>query len=403
MGEPELSKSDLEALLPYARSANQTDLIKRRIAGHTMAKIEADTGVDRRTMYRALERVRRSAAGKGWSPAHDMTHTVPEGFTVKGVSTLYGADGQVTAQWVKSNRELELQEERLRAFVDGLCESLTPCKHKPVPKTIKHDPNLMSGIFIGDAHIGMRAFGVETRHADFDVDIGVQQLREAIDYLVEKAPSSETGMLVDVGDFMHANTQHNTTFSGTPLDVDTRHYRVMKAAGEVMQYMVDRMLTKFKRVILVIARGNHNTDAAGAVQLMMEFYYKREKRVHVLPVDGFYHYIEFGKWLLGVHHGDKQKPSDLAASMPRDMPEAWARTTHRMWCTGHYHKEMVRTFPGVKHKVFGALPPPDSWHASHGFAGDGEMEMITFRKEGGKHSTYTYEILQPRTEPDVRI
>lgn len=287
--------------------------------------------------------------------------------------------------------------------MDGLCAGVKPTKPKPLPKAVKHDKNLMSGIFIGDAHIGMRAFGVETKHSNFDVDIGVQQLRDAVDYLVEKAPSAETGLLVDVGDFLHANTQHNTTFSGTPLDTDTRHYQVMKAAGEVMEYMINRMLAKFKKVIVVIARGNHNTDAAGAVQLMMEFYYKKEPRVNILPVDGFYHYIEYGKWLLGIHHGDKQRPRDLAASMARDMPEAWARTTHRLWCTGHYHKEEVKTYPGVKHKVFGALPPPDSWHASRGYSGDGEMEMITFRREGGKHSTYTYEIIQPRVEPDVRI
>jgi len=74
-----------------------------------------------------------------------------------------------------------------------------------------------------------------------------------------------------------------------------------------------------------------------------------------------------------------------------------------MWATGHYHKDAVKTLAGVKHKVFAALPPPDAWHSAHGYAGDGEMEMWTFRKSGGVHSTHVYNIPQPRTEPDVRI
>lgn len=393
---------DLTGLLEFA-TPKQRQVLEARIAGKSWVTIQAELGVQSANALKTIASLKRRASRLGWSPQHNMTHTVPEGYTVKGVSTLYNAEGQVTAQWVKSSAEREQEEARLRAFVDGLCESITPCKHKPIPKAIKHDPNLMSGIFIGDAHIGMRAFGVETKHADFDVDIAIEQLRDAINDLVEKAPSAETGLLVNVGDFMHANTQHNTTYSGTPLDVDTRHYRVMKAAGEIMQYMVDRMLMKFKKVILVIARGNHDTDASGAIQLMMEFYYRRENRVQVLPTDGFYHYIEFGKWLLGIHHGDKQKPESLAGAMPRDMPEAWGRTVNRMWCVGHYHKDAVKTLPGVKWKVFAALPPPDSWHASHGYVGHGEMEMITFRKDGTTHSTYTHTILQPRIEPDVRI
>jgi hypothetical protein len=263
--------------------------------------------------------------------------------------------------------------------------------------------DLMPAIFIGDAHIGMYAYGKETKHSNFDSDIATAQIRDAIDYLVDLSPPVENALLVDVGDFMHANGASDSTFSGTPLDTDTRHYAVMRKAAMVMRYSIDKMLTKMRNVTVVVARGNHNTDAAVAVQLMLEFYYEREPRVNILKTEGFYHYIEYGRWLLGVTHGDKQKPEALAGSMARDMAQAWGRTTHRLWCTGHFHKEAVKTLPGVKHKVFAALPPPDSWHASHGYAGDGEMEMLTFRKQGGLHSSHVYNIPQPAVEPDCRI
>jgi hypothetical protein len=378
-------------------------IAEHRAQGYTIVQTAKLLGVDKRNIERPSANLVKRAALRGYSPDADAHGLAPDGYLVKGKSTFYNEDGVPIRTWVKTDVIREHLSEMLKAYVDGLCENITPAKSKPVPKFLKHSSDLLTGIFIGDAHVGMRAFGIETKHSNFDTDIAVEQLRDAIDYLVEKAEPTETGLLVDVGDFVHANTQHGTTYGGTPLDVDTRHYRVMKAAAEVMQYMTDRMLEKFKKVVIVVARGNHNTDAAGAVQLMLEFYYHKEPRVHVLPTDGFYHYIEYGKWLLGIHHGDKQKPESLASSMARDMPEAWGRTTHRMWCTGHFHKEAVRTLPGVKHKVFAALPPPDSWHASHGYAGDGEMEMLTFRREGGLYSSHVYNIPQPRQEPDVRL
>jgi hypothetical protein len=102
-------------------------------------------------------------------------------------------------------------------------------------------------------------------------------------------------------------------------------------------------------------------------------------------------------------HGDKQKPESLAGSMARDMPKAWGRTTHRMWAVGHFHKEFVKTLPGVTYRVFAALTPPDSWHASHGYKGDGEMHMLSLRREGGIHSTHIYNIPQPIHEPDAKL
>jgi len=362
-------------------------------------------GVNKRTLERGVANLKRKAARRGYSPEHDMVKTAPDGFLVKGTSTLYtnGDDGtKVAAQWVKTSIDGERQAEALQDYIDGLKDEIPRAKSRK-PSRKKYRDDLMPAIFLGDAHIGMRAFGRETRHRNFDTDIAVQELRDAVDYLTDKAEPSENGLLVDVGDYQHANGHNNQTFNGTPLDVDTRHRTTMYEGAMTMRYMVSKMLEKCRTVTVVVARGNHNDDAAPAIELMLRFFYENEPKVNVLPVHGYCHYIEFGGNLLGVHHGDKQKPEALVGSMARDMPEAWGRTNYRMWCTGHFHKESVKTLPGCKHKVFAALPPPDGWHAAHGFAGDGEMEMLTFRREGGIHSSFVYRIPQPRNEPDAKI
>jgi len=360
-------------------------------------------GKSHSTLHDTRKRLIERAARAGYAPDHDMTKTTPTGYHVRGISTLYDEAGNLKIQWVKTSVDAAQQEENIKDYIKGLCQEITPIKPTEFEKNKAVTPDLLTAIFIGDAHIGMYAYGKETKHSDFDSDIATEQLRTAIDYLVDKAESTETALLVDVGDYMHANGQSNTTYKGTPLDVDTRHDAVMKKAAMCMRHMIDRMLQKFPKVVVVIAKGNHNTDSAGAIRLAIEFYYSREYRVNVLDTHGFYHYIEYGQWLLGIHHGDKQKPESLAGSMARDMSAAWGRTTSRMWCVGHFHKEQVKTLPGVKYKVFAALPPPDSWHASQGYLGDGEMEMLTFRKSGGLYSSHVYSIPQPMHDPDVTI
>jgi len=358
-----------------------------------------------RNTVRSLQQLKDKAARQGWSPDHDMTKTTPEGMRVAGVSTLYDEDGNLKIQWVKTAADKTAKEQdSLKNFAEGLCDEVPKASPVKIKKSVKHDPDLMSGIFIGDTHLGMKAYGKETRGGNFDMDICIKNTRDAVDDLISKAPNAETGLLVDVGDFMHANSSLDTTFKGTKVDVDTRHHVVMREAALLMRYCVDRMLEKFKKVVVVVARGNHNTDVAPAVQLMLSFFYEDEPRVNVLQTDGFFHYLEYGSWLIGVNHGDKIKPAKLASVMARDMNKAWGRTTHKMWAVGHFHhQDVLETDSGVIVQKFAALPPPDSWHASMGYSSQSAMQMITFKRKGGKHSTHIFEIERPDIDVDVRI
>lgn len=389
------------ALLDYATD-RQREILTAIMLHGTMDAATKALGVSQGIVSRCYAAAKRTAAKAGYAPSYVHNGTNLPGFTTRRISTARKADGSTALEWHIQEPAKEQQAEALREFVAGLCAEIP--KYEPIQaQSLDYSPDILPLIAIGDAHIGMRAFGRETKHHNFDTDIATEQLREAVDYLVDKMDTAETGMLVDVGDYMHANGHANTTFSGTPLDVDTRHRSTMFEAAMCMRYMINRMLDKCLKVIVVVARGNHNDDAAPAIELMLRFAYENEPRVKVLETEGYYHYIEYGKNLLGITHGDKQKAESLVSCMSADMPQAWGRTVFRMWLTGHYHKEATKTFPGCKHKVCAALPPPDTWHSSHGFKGDGEMEMMTFKRSGGIQSTHVFNICRPILEPDVVI
>lgn len=355
-----------------------------------------------------IARTKSALEAAGYDPGSGMTMVAPEPQTLKGRSALVKIDPETGAEstvlyWNKTDTSKGAKEAAFREFVEALCQDIKPAKPVPLPKGVTHNPDILSTIYIGDGHIGAYVWGKETKHSDFDSDIASQGIRDAIDNLVDRSPASETGVLVNLGDLLHANTSHGTTWGGTPLDVDTRHSRVLRLAGKTMRYGIAKMLTKFKNVAVVCVRGNHDSDAAVAIQEIISAYFHDEPRVSILETNGFFHYIEWGKWLFGFNHGDKIKPEKLVNVMARDQSEAWGRTTHRMWALGHFHHQDVKELDGCIVQKFAALPPPDSWHAGQGYSSIQAMQMIVFKKSGGKESTLIYELPRPAVEPDLRI
>lgn len=311
-------------------------------------------------------------------------------------------DLELNQIWVKPKVEAD-KINAIKEFIEGMKDEIPRIPRKPLPKGVKWDSDLLSAIVIGDAHVGMYAYGVETKQRDFDTNIASMEIMTAVDDLVERSPNAETGMLVNVGDFLHSDTSRGETWSGTRLDHDTRRKLVIKTARETVRYCIDRMLEKFKRVIVVNARGNHDDNSAWALSEIIEVAYEKEPRVEVLPTEGYFHYVEFGKWLLAIHHGDKVKAPKLVSSLARDFPEVWGRTSHRMWMVGHIHHQSAIEIDGCIVRSFGTLAPRDSWHTSMGYGSESAMELLTFKKEGGMHSTLIYNIPNLPNEADLKI
>jgi hypothetical protein len=370
----------------------------------SVAKASRAVGTSPARIHETLKVIKVRAAAKGYDPARDLTRPVGESQLLAGASTLYGEDGQIRLQWVKSMPEKEAAiRDKLKDYAEALTAEMTQFVPQEPQPVLCNDPDLLSAIFMGDAHVGQYSHAPETRQADFDTNLATSQIRDAVDYLINKAPAAETGMFVDVGDALHADSAHNATFAGTQLDVDTRYHNTFYRLAEVMKYTVIRMLEKFPKVVVIVARGNHNDSSAIAIQVLLSFYFENEPRVNIMPTKGYFHYLQFGKWLIAVHHGDKVKTNDLPGILARDLPKAWGETTHRLWALGHIHHQTTKEMSGCIMRTFGTLAPPDGWHSSKGYGSERVMEMLTFKREGGLHSTYQYSIPRVIVEPDAKI
>jgi hypothetical protein len=305
------------------------------------------------------------------------------GFGITKVSTLYNGEGVPTAQWVQQKPDAAEREEAFKAFVEGLIEpikGLSPIVQAPPVS----DTDLLAVYPIGDHHFGMRADPDETGDP-YDCNIARDRLLGAVDRLVTSAPAADEALLLNLGDFFHANDSKDATpESGNRLDVDTRFGQVMFRGGELLVHCVLRLLEKHRTVRVWNMRGNHDPDAAMALTMAIAFYFHNEPRVVVDMGSSLYKFHRFGKNLIASHHGHGAKPNELPLLMAVDRPEDWAATTHRVWHCGHIHHKTLKEHPGVDVETHRCLAGTDAWHAGKGYRSKRDMSVIIYHREHGE-------------------
>jgi hypothetical protein len=310
---------------------------------------------------------------------------------------LYGASGEVVQQWVKTNAN---QASAVRALEVAIAEMVDPIRgtSEPVAAPQHSNDDLMCAIPIGDAHVGLYTWAVETGE-DFNLEIAERNMFAAVDHLIDMAPPAATLLLCNLGDFLHGDDSTNRTAkSGHALDIDTRWSKVIGVAIRVKRRCIDRGLQKFGRVINWDVEGNHDPTSSVMLRHVMQALYEKEPRVTVDMTPGKFHYLRFGSNLIGATHGDTVKLPELAGIMACDRPQDWGETKYRHWYSGHVHHSRLQEYPGVIVESFRTLAPKDSWHAGQGYRSGRDLTLDVFHKRWGRINRHIVGIEQVVSE-----
>lgn len=313
------------------------------------------------------------------------TPLIPAYHTLKGVSTLIGSDGVIKTQWVKTRANEIEPDELIEIFKKGLTE--VPSKQLiPSPD---ESPDLLAVYPLGDPHVGMLAWARETG-ASFDLEIAVRDLADAMANLVLRGPKTRKALIVNLGDFFHAdNWDQRTTSNSHPLDVDGRTARILEMGVGVFTKLVDTALQHHEQVEVDCVAGNHDRYTSLCLALVLQAHYRDNPRV-LVPIDPHpRHYHTFGQVLIGTTHGDRAKPTDLPGLMAAEKPQAWGSTIHRHWLTGHVHHQSVKEFTGCTVETFRTLAARDSWHTYQGYLSKRDMKRLVFHPTFGEVSRET--------------
>ena len=307
----------------------------------------------------------------------------PDGYEIKGTSTLVDADGNTVVQWIKTGIDRERQEAMFREMVAGMVAEIEPLAPEGAPQAT--DPDLLAVYPVGDHHVGMYAWDEEAG-GDYNIHEAKRLLVSSVERLSESMPRAREALVVILGDFFHYDSLDPVTPTAkNQLDSDGRFPLMVRTGMEILRRVVELAKARHELVHLIVQAGNH--DPATAVFLAESFamLYEQEPRVQVDTSPRRFHYHEHGKALIGVCHGhERRKLEDLALIMAEDQREAWGRTFHRYWYTGHVHKDRVLDVQGTRIESFRILPPRDAWAEGHGYRGRSEMKGIVIHAEHGE-------------------
>jgi hypothetical protein len=287
----------------------------------------------------------------------------------------------------QSDKEHVLQV-ALDSFKEGLKDDLKGLA-KPVKKSkAKKQKDRMAVTIVGDHHLGMLAWTPETGADPWDLQIAQDTLIKGVDKLLASTGDCAVGVLLNVGDMIHANNLKGETGAGTPLDVDGRAGKTIRAAGNLFQIIVTRMLQQYDQVWLINARGNHDPDASLWLNEMLRMYYEKEKRVKVFDNFNKFIHFEWGNNFVITHHGDKIRTRQLYEAITRDYAQEWGRTKYRFAWTGHIHHKQAEELGGLTWESWSVLPPPDAWHSASGYGSQRSISCVVLDKEHGEFSRF---------------
>lgn len=359
-------------------------------------KAAAALGVHRSTIQECMVRLQTRAALKGHSPQHDMTHTVPDGFKVKGVSSLY-VDGKLSSQWIKSTADQERREQLIREAYAAMADELPRIPAVPGP-SFSHEC-LCNLYTLTDSHVGALAWDKETQSGDWDLAIAERTLTGCFEHMVKSSPLARVAIVNQLGDFLHHDGSGGmmpvTPLHGNMLDADGRFSKMVQTAIRILRRVIGFALEHHEEVIVLMAEGNHDMASSVWLRAMFQALYENEPRVKVVDSELPYYIHQHGKTMLAFHHGHLTKNAQLPILFAAQFPKVWGETTKRYAHTGHRHHVEEKEHSGITVIQHATLAARDAYAARGGWVAERQVTAITYHSEYGQvaRNTVTPEML----------
>lgn len=334
-------------------------------------------------------RIRKAKlAKKGVGHGRDVSHLVPDGYKIKGTSSLVDEFGNTKLQWVKTDTDAERQVELMKAVIEGMKSEITPVA--PVKATrAKRDDKLLNLYTVSDFHLGMLAWADESGD-DWDMKIAEDLFSRWFDAAFQKAPDAGIGVINLLGDLAHFDSLVAVTpASGNVLDADTRYQKLVRYMIRMVRRVVDMALVKHKNVRLLIVQGNH--DESGMIWLaeMFSTLYDNEPRVFVDTSPDVYKMVQHGKTTLFFTHGHKCRFEVVEPIMIAKFRKAFGESEYSYAHVGHLHHQKIVESRNMIVEQHRTLAAKDAYASRGGWMSGRSANVITYSAEYGEVARLT--------------
>lgn len=267
--------------------------------------------------------------------------------------------------------------------------------YSPKVKKLNFPPqnkDLLLECSVFDTHLGKLSYYKETGQ-NYNIDIAYDLFSRCIDYAISWTKGFKIARIIfPIGqDFLHVDNRNNQTTAGTPQDSDSRATKIFTTGRQLLIESIEK-LKKIAPVDVIALPGNHEENSLFHLADCIECRYWNDDNVTVDNSPTNRKYYQWGKNLIGVAHGDKNKVDDLFGLMPAESPKMWGETTYRYWRIGHYHhqKLWVCEKTGIIAEYLPSISATDFWHSGKGFVKNirGTVSSIYDKDNGLVHKFY---------------
>lgn len=372
---------DLERLKEWA-TPRQCEIIDAIKTHGSKAAAARALGIRRQSINDSIKGLQKRAARKNYAPDHGWTEPLPPGFATKRVSEMKrNADGD--PMWVIAEKDKEDLADAINQAAKELSETLP--RYQPRQDELQLTTDALSAYVIGDAHIGMLVQDHQNlNQGGWNLKTAENATLEAINHLINVSGGTDVALLVDVGDFSHADNSANISQSGHFHKTDGDFKDVITACVRIYRQAIEMMLDKHREVVVMIVRGNHNADSSLFMGAMLDAVYENEPRVTILDNRHKFMHYEYGNNFFGAHHGDRMKIQQAYEFFTRVFAQSWGRTLHRHVFMGHVHHQSAKEVGGAVFESFNVLASPDEWHSHSGYGSKRSMTSIIFDRVHGE-------------------
>lgn len=352
---------------------DQVEIWNLHLQGLSGSEIGKRLGIAKSNANRRLEVIRRFLEQEGADP----------GRFAPGATTQVDADGTIERQWIRTPFDKQSMLDSADEIVAALNAEIVRKKKTKTPKVSKADIGFMNSYVFGDPHLNMYSWARETG-ADWDVRIAVERHTQGMLDLISNARQAHTGRFISLGDLLHNDSLKPLTLNQTAVDVDGRLSMAVDETVSLLRMCIDLMLTKYRHVDVILARGNHPPTIELLLSKMLRVAYEKEPRISVVDNTPKHIPMVFGDNFQLITHGDRlnhQRKADIATSIFRDLHGS-AKFTHVL--SGHLHHHDSKEISGVMSEIFQVLPTKDAWHTEQGFvSADQSATVIRYHPKGG--------------------
>lgn len=210
------------------------------------------------------------------------------------------------------------------------------------------------------------------------------QFMQVVVDLVEKAKGLQIDKIVlPIGnDGMNSEGLRQSTTKGTPQHDSAGWKQTFRGYWNLMIRAID-YLKHIADVHVIVISGNHDYERMFYAGDVIAGWFRNDENVTVDNGEDSRKYFEYGKNMIMFTHGDNEKPSEMPLIMATEQPEMFARAEHREAHCGHFHKEQVNEYRGIKVRFIPSICPNDEWHKKMGYEAKRTGQAYVWNKVRG--------------------